>query len=266
MARSVITILIYFLCPIVYAASLSDSILHIPKGAVFELRHELEIPANQNFMLLGKNRLQDTFNELNQTYNDNEGRFKPRQYGYYHYDAYLTRWQRTAGEAYHACLERHRVYYRRGGDGDSRNTIINQGRNNTNIIINNSNPTPPSVGSYISDNNCIMPEHTIALLLLNKKEAGAGGIFREGHRFKLRDVNFRRRGDFYILTLKLDHKVARAIHIVTTESPKNIRIEQLQSHDPGDSFFSNLGYALNSLVDIGGDYFSIHLPEKQYYD
>jgi len=259
--------LFYFACTgLLQAASLSDSILEIPQGTVFELRNELEIPANRNFILLGKNQLNESFNEINQTFNNQDGRSYDR-HGYYHYGDYLYEWQRTVGQSYRDCLERHRTYYSYGGDTSSNNsTIINQGNGNTNVIINNQTHTEPSYGSYVGDNSCIKPEHSISVLLLDSDKSGAGGLFREGYEFKVKSVRYKRQGDFYIVTVRFDHDVATAIRIITTQPPKDIRIAQLQYREIEEGFWAGLGSALASMTDIGGDHFIINLASKHYYE
>ncbi len=60
------------------AADLNDSVLEIPDGTVFQLRYELEIPANRDYIILGQSVLDEGFNSLHQTLNSNTGRY----YGY----------------------------------------------------------------------------------------------------------------------------------------------------------------------------------------
>lgn len=249
----------------VNAASMADSILELPSGSEFELRAELEVPANRNFMLLGRDQLSETFNELNQSYNQMNGGHSSR-YGYFHYNDYLSQWQETAVQSYRECLERHRTYYSYGGSASGNSTIINQGSGNTGVIINNGDDSSPTYGSYIGDNNCIRPEHTIAMLLLDKEEAGSGGIFREGYRFKVKSVRHRQQRGFHVVTIRFDHDVARGIRIITSQNPTNITINQLNYRDFGGGFWQGMGAALVGLQDIGGDYFDIHLAENRYYD
>ncbi|NOQ93903.1 MAG: hypothetical protein GQ547_04615 [Methylophaga sp.] len=259
--------LVYLACTgALQAASLSDSVLEIPKGTVFELRAELDIPANRNFILLGKNQLNESFNDINQTFNEQNGRDYGRR-DYYHYDDYLYNWQQTVGQSYRECLERHRRYYSYGGDTSSNNsTIINQGDGNTNVIINNQAHTEPTYGSYIDNNSCIRPEHAMSVLLLDADESEAGGIFREGYEFKVKSVRYKKQGDFYSVTVHFDHDIATAIQIISTQSPKGIRISQLQHKEIKDGFWAGLGSALAGMTDIGGNHFIIHLASKRYYD
>ena len=265
---SLLGLLLFACTGTLQAASLSDSILEIPQGTVFELRHELEVPANRNFILLGKNRLNESFNAINKTFNDQEGRSRhPSKQGYHHYDAYLYEWQRTVGQSYRDCLERHRSYYRYGGERSSSNgTIINQGNGNTNVIINNQTHTQPSYGSYVGDNGCIKPEYSISALLLDAEKSGSGGIFRQGYKFKVKSVRYKQQGSFYTVTIRFDHDVAKAIRIITTQSPDAIRIAQLQHREIEDGFWVGLGSALVSMTDIGGNHFIINLAAKRYYD
>jgi len=259
--------LFYITCAgIVQAASLSDSILEIPPGTVFELRSELEIPANRNFILLGKNQLNDSFNDINQTFNQQNGKHYGR-HDYYHYDDYMYQWQQSVGQSYQDCLERHRNYYSYGRNTSSNNsTIINQGNGNTNVIINNQTHTDPSYGSYIGDNTCIKPEHAMSVLLLDADESGSGGIFREAYKFEVKSVRYKRQDGFYIVTIRFDHDIATAIRIITTQTPESIRISQLQYREVGEGFWAGLGSALASMTDIGGDHFIINLASKRYYD
>lgn len=249
-----------------YSASLSDSILEIPKGTLFELHNELEIPANQNFLLLGKNMFNESFNSINQELNKSYQVSHQHNRSFYHYNDYLNQWQQTAEQSYQACLERHRVYYRNRNNSSANNTIITRGNGNTNVIINNQTNTAPTHGSYISDNACIKPEHTIALLLLDTDESKNGGAFREGYQFKVKSVRLNQRGDFDIVTIYFDHKIAKAVRIITTQSANQIVIHQLQRRKVAKGFWEGLGSALLSLTHIGGEYFTIKLPIKHYYD
>jgi hypothetical protein len=249
-----------------FAASLQDSILEIPRGAEFKLRNELEIPANRNFIVLGFNKLSETFNELNKGYNQQNGTLYTNQ-GYYYYNDFLNFWMKTADQSYQECIERNRVVYSYGGTSSStNNTIINQGHGNTNIIVNQGIQTAPSYGSYIADNSCIMPEHSAALLMLDKNNAGSGGLFREGYVFKVISVKHEVRGVFHIVTIRFDHNVAKGIQIVTTSSPEKISMSMLQYREVGDSFLQGVASALGGMIDIGGDNFTIELPGLRYYN
>ena len=246
------------------AASLADSVLEIPRNTIFELNGELDIPANRNFILLGRNEFSESINDLNKTYNNNEGR-----YGFYHYNDYLGYWQRSAAQSYHACLERHRNYYsyNTSTPSSTNNTIVTHGYGNTNIIVNNQGTTTEThYGSYVGNNNCIRPEHTIAVLLLDKDEVAEGGIFRHGYQFKVKSVSSRRHGDFYTVTIRFKHKIAKGVRIITTVSPEQIRISQLNTNRAGKGFWNNVGVALANLFDIGGNHFNIILQDKRYFD
>lgn len=252
--------------PMCFAVSLQDSVLEIPKGTQFKLRNELEIPANRNFILLGYNRLNETFNDINKISNQQLGRdYQGR--GYYYYNDYLSSWMKTAEQSYQECIERHRVTYSYGGSGSSTsNTIVNQGHGNTNIIINQNTQKSPSYGSYIGDNSCIMPEHSAAVLMLDKNSAGAGGIFREGYVFKLTSVRHEIRGSFHIVTINFDHNIAKGVQIITTISPESISMNQLQYREISGGFWSTLGKSIASSMDIGGENFIIELPAIGYYN
>ena len=264
---SLVVVLCTFFSSKLYAVSGGDSILNIPKGTKFKLRYELEVPANQNFLYIGGNELQESFNEVNQYFNQNNNNYYNR-HNYFTYNSYLTYWQESVHQSYSDCLERHTSYYQYGGN--SNNMIVNNGYGNTNIIINNQqNSQPynePSYGSYLNKNSCIMPEHTIALLLLNKNKTKSGGIFRDGYEFKVRSVNYRKSGDFYTINILFDHKVAKGIRIITTQSPKKIPISSLQAAGHSEGFWSSVGSALQSLTDIGGDNFDIYLPKLEYFE
>lgn len=56
-------------------SAVAESISKIPKGTVFTLTRELEIPANTRFVLLGKSGLQDFFSTMEQSLNHSEGRY-----------------------------------------------------------------------------------------------------------------------------------------------------------------------------------------------
>lgn len=249
-----------------FGSSLQDSILEIPKGTEFKLRNELEIPANRNFIVLGYNKLSETFNEINKGYNQQYATMYPN-HGYYYYNDFLNFWMKTADQGYQECLERNRVVYSYGGTSSSTNsTIINKGYRNTNIIINQGTQTAPTYGSYIANNSCIMPQHSAALLMLDKNTAGSGGLFREGYVFKVTSVEHKIRGAFHIVTIRFDHDVAKGIQVITTSSPENISMSMLQYREVGDGFLQALGSALGGIIDIGGDNFTITLPDLRYYN
>lgn len=247
------------------SALLSDSILEIPKATLFELRRELEIPANQDFVLLGKDQLNESFNSINQTFNRSEHAYKNNHQPFYHYDDYLKQWQESVGKSYKDCLNRHHVYEPRLRRDKDNNTIINSGNGNTNVIINNQTNTAPTYSSYIGDNNCIKPEHSIAALLIDSEESESGGIFRDGYQFKVKSVRHKRRGDFNIITIYFDHKIAKAIRVITTKPANKITINHLQYHEAEDGFWAGISSALESLTNLGDDYFIIKLPSKHYY-
>ena len=266
---SLVIILYTFFGPALYAVSGGDSILNIPKGTIFKLRYELEVPANQNFLYIGGNELQETFNEINQYFNQNNNNYSLyNKDQYLTYNSYLTYWKESVHQSYLDCIERHRSYYSYGGTTNT--GIVNNGYGNTNIIINNQQSNnqynAPTYGSYVNKNTCIMPEHTIALLLLNTNKTKSGGIFRDGYEFKVSSVSYRKRGDFYTIDIYFRNKVAKGIRIITTQSPKQIPISSLQAAGHSEGFWNSVGNALQSLTDIGGDNFDIHLPDLQYFE
>lgn len=249
-------------CSNLFAVSGGDSIINIPQGTIFKLKYELEAPANQNFLYIGGNQLQESFNEINQMFNqqnNNQG------HNYLHYNQYLGVWMESANKSYTDCLERHRTYYSTSSDA-SNNTVINNGNGNTSIIINNQQNSGTTYGSYIDQNTCIKPEHTIAVLLLNKDKTKAGGIFREDYEFRVKSVNYRKTGHFYTINILFDHKVAKGLRILTTQPPKTIPISSLQAAQSTTGFWNSFGSALASLTDIGGNHFDILLPDLEYFD
>ena len=256
-----------FFASILQAASMSDSILEIPNGTIFELRNELEIPANRNFIELGRNRINESFNEVNQVLNQQHKHY----YGsnnYYHYNDYLYEWQQTAEQSYRECEERHRVYYNDyyGNTSSNNSTIISRGNGNSNVIVNNQTYTEPTYGSYINDNSCIKPEHTIAILLLDVEESGDGGIFRDGYEFEVDSVRHRNQGSFHVVTIYFDHEIAKGIRIISSQSPELIRVNQLQYRKTGKGFWQGLGAGIAGMSDIGGNHFTIRLASTRYYD
>jgi len=259
MKRIFLTILISY--SILFASSKSDPIIYMPKGTVFTLNQELEVPANKNFVLLGYNTLFEVFNRLHQPMNDIHGK------KYHTYNNFFLYWMESVGRTYKDCIERHRKYYSYGGNSASNsNTIINQGSGNTNIIYNNQNSNKIS-GTYIGNNTCIKPEHTFASLLIDKYESDGGGIFRDGYEFKVKKVSHYKDGYFHIVNIYFDHKIAKGIRVVSTTNPENIKIYNLeQTIKKSDSFWSGLGNAFIGLNNIGGDYFKISLPSKKYFE
>jgi hypothetical protein len=68
------------------------------------------------------------------------------------------------------------------------NTIINESQGNTNIVINAQSGSTTQFGSYQEGNRCIKPEHSLAVMLLDSNESGAGGILRDSYEFKVKSV------------------------------------------------------------------------------
>ena len=260
MKRIFLTILISY--SILFASSKSDPIIYMPKGTVFTLNQELEVPANKNFVLLGYNTLFEVFNRLHQPMNDIHGK------KYHTYNNFFLYWMESVGRTYKDCIERHRKYYSYGGNSASNsNTIINQGSGNTNIIYNNQNSNKIS-GTYIGNNTCIKPEHTIAAILIDQYEADGGGIFREGYKFKVKSVKYYKDDEFNIVEISFDHKVAKGIKILSTRPFKQLHIFDLeyQQRNKDDGFWSSLGKGMLELDNFGGTYFKISLPSKKYFD
>jgi len=99
-------------------AAWAGSILDIPKGTVFELLEELEIPANRDFTLLGQSAMDEAFNSTGQVLNDMTGRplgqvgGQSEQHGYLTFYSYYRSLFVRFEETYRDCQERHRVYVR----------------------------------------------------------------------------------------------------------------------------------------------------------
>ena len=264
------------------ATSYSDSILDIPKNTLFELRNELKISGNRNFIVLGQNRLNESFNQINQSLNQQNSQYYNNAYNRYrnasfhHYNDYISLWKESADQSYQNCLERNRVYYgndsyyqnnRQNNRQNNNSTIISRGHGNTNIIINGNQASGQyQGGSYIGANSCIKPEHSLAMLLIDKNKADGGGVFREGYKFKVRSVKHRRSGGFHIITINFDHDIAKGIRIITTTAPNGISINQLKYTSSGDGFWESLGAGLASMIDIGGNHFNIRFPSARYYN
>jgi uncharacterized protein YpbB len=86
------------------------------------------------------------------------------------------------------------------------------------------------------------------------------------YQFTVKSVRHKKRGDFDIVTIYFDHKIAKAIRIITTQPANQIMINQLQRRKVVDGFWAGLGSALMSLTNLGSEYFIIKLPSKHYYD
>lgn len=252
-----------------HAASLGDSIMEIPEGTLFELRYELEIPANRDYIIVGQRILDEAANEMSQTLNSSHGKLPwhtghGRHHGFVDYTIELFE---SYGQTYQKCLERHRRFYSVENPA-SDNVIVNQGSGNTNVIVNNSPGGGTTTGSYIGPNNCIEPDHTITALLIDKDAAGAGGIFRSGHKFKVKRVKKESTRYYNLLIIYFDHDVAEGLAVVTTHSLENIAIRQLKHSvsDEDSGFWASVGDVLGSLNNIAGNHFEITLPETEYFD
>ena len=270
MIKSIFTVCLLFLSySNLFATSISDSILNIPKGTIFKLKYELTVPANQNFLLLGQNYLQESFNNIYQQFNKQNNNYSYNNNNYLTYNNYFNWWIESTNKTYNDCLERHRSYYSYGGSSSSsnNNVIINNGSGNTNIIVNNQQNTTPTYGSYIQQNSCIRPEHTLSALLLNSDKTKSGGIFRENYKFEVSSVTSYHNGNFYIININFNHKVASGIRIITTTPPQYIHISSLiATKQSTGGFWDSLGTALASMTNIGGDYFDIEFPSVKYFD
>jgi hypothetical protein len=255
------------------AFSYNDSIVNIPKGTIFQLKYELEVPTNQNFLLLGQNYTQEYINQFYQPLNQQNDNYSMHQTPtYITYDNFITLWRDNIDKSYNNCIQRHKVYYSYGSSTPSstnNNIIVNNSYGNTNVVINNNIASTEelSYGSYIQQNSCIKPEHTITALMLNTNKTKSGGIFREDYQFKVSKVRSYHNGHFYIIDIVFDHNIAKGIRIVTTTPPKYIPIRNLKATNQNSSgFWNNLGAALNSITNIGGDFFDINFPKTKYFD
>jgi len=266
------TLCLMFFVLFMTSAARADSILDIPKGTTFELLQELEIPANRNFALLGQNEMDEAFNSTGQVLNDMDGR--PLGYsgtvtplhGYLTFNSYYNNLFESYEETYVKCLERHRTYARIPGTAPSAPIIIQQGQGNV-TVYNQSGGAPDQVYSEIGENYCTKPNHTIAALVIDRDEADGGGFFAEGYTFKVRKVRWKD-GRFYNrVNIYFDHKVLNGIVVITTHNPETIPIGALSGESSsGSGFWASVGNALADMTSIGGDYFSIELPGKRYYD
>ncbi|MBU1640494.1 MAG: hypothetical protein KKG53_08415 [Proteobacteria bacterium] len=250
----------------------ADSILDIPKGTTFELLQELEIPANRNFALLGRNEIDEAFNSTGQVLNDMDGRplgytgTIPRPIDFLTFHDYYGSLFESYEQTYVQCLERHRTFTMVPGSPASAPVIIQQGQGNV-TVFNQAGGTPDEVYSTIGDNYCTQPNHTIAALVIDRDRADGGGFFAEGYTFKVRKVRVQRGRLYNLVTISFDHDILNGIVIVTTHNPEAIPMGALSGESSsGGGFWASVGNALADMNSIGGDYFSITLPEKRYYD
>lgn len=258
----------YFLCcvlillPTFAKAELTglSSILDIPQGTLFKLTRALEVKANRNYQVIGKDHLLEGFNTIHQTGNASAG----KHHRYPNYDLYLSQWRQNVDQTYQDCLNRHRVIYHSETNRAGNSTIINRGNGNTNIIINQ--PSEKISGSYQGAHNCIQPQHTLTLLLIDAEKAEGGGIFKEGYQFKVDKVRYRQHGAFHSVTLYFDHPVAEGLRIISTQHPQEIFLYQLQHQSASNGFWQSIGSALNTVQHIGGQMFEITPPTTRYYD
>lgn len=267
-------VIVYATVPVVVRAETSSvsSVLDIPAGTTFELTRELEIKPNRNYQVIGRDHLQESFNTLHQPGNDYAGRMPgyrgshlyPSQDLYPSYDLYVSHWRKTVDQSYQDCLNRHRIYYHHSAEANRNSTIVSQGDGNTNIIING--PGDSLAGSVQGPHNCIIPQHTLTLLLTDIDQAEAGRAFREGHKFTVRKVRHQQHGHFHSITIYFDHDVAEGLRIVSTRPPQDIYLYQLQQQSSEEGFWSGVGAAIMSTQHIAGQLFTIKLPEKRYYD
>jgi len=250
----------------------ADSILDIPKGTTFELLQELEIPANRNFALLGRDEMDEAFNSTGQVLNDMDGRSLgdtgtiPRPGDYLTFNSYYGRLFESYEQTYRECLNRHRSYTMVPGTPASATIIIQQGNGNV-TMLNQGNSTPDEIYTTIGENYCTRPNHTIAALVIDGDRADGGGFFAQGYRFKVRKVRCKR-GRFYNrVTIYFDHAILNGLVIITTHAPETIPIGALSGENSsGAGFWASVGNALADMTAIGGDYFKIELPAKKYYE
>ena len=216
-------------------------------------------------MSIGQDIWQEALNDIAQPSNDLNGVYLSPQ-GYLRYQNYLLAWQRGVDDSYQACLDRHRKIVRLDSGVGNSAVVINQHDFNTNVIVNNQASTTPRYGSYQGFNTCIRPEHTLAVLKIDRGEAGAGGIFRSGYEFKVSSVRSYSRGDYFEIDINFDHPVAEGIRIATTLHPDEILINQLHHNQGSGGFWSEVGSALNNISIISSDWFEIELPTLRYFE
>ena len=249
------------------------SILDIPQGAIFELQEELEIPPNRDFAVLGENQIDETFNAAGQILNNQDGRYignvwpgTPGKHHFLTFNSYYTHVFESYEETYVKCLERHRRYF--GMNRGGRNTVIVQNGRDNIAVINPGNHSSDDVYSDIGENYCTAPNHTIAALVIDQDEAGSGGFFAEGYKFKVKKVEERQRGFYNVTKIYFDHKVLAGIVIVSTHKAEEIPMSSLEASESSTDkgFWISVGQALNDLTHIGGHYFQIKQPEKHYYE
>jgi len=267
--RLLIILVVFFSTPV-----WADSILDIPRGATFVLQQELEIPPNRNFAILGQNDIDEAFNSTGQFLNDQDGRPIGNNWSGSHqrsgcltFRNYYTPLFESYEETYVKCLERHRHYVGTPGVSSGNNIIIQNGQNNV-AVINQRAGSSDQVYSYIAENYCTAPNHTIAALVIDPDKAEGGGFFAEGYKFKVKKVKQRRRGFYNVTEIYFNHKVLAGIIVVSTHKPEEIPMGALEAQESstGKGFWASVGQALTSLTNIGGGYFQIELPEKRYYD
>ncbi len=229
------------------AVSFSDSVIEMPEGTEFQLRYDLDIPANRDFILLGSDGLTGFFNGINQYFNANWSTSRFDQYQNFFFENYRT--------TYRKCRERHRRYnYSSGAHGGDTNLIVNKGDNNTNIIVNNDSGSGFNY-SYIAPNNCIKPSFTYSALLLDPAQSN-GGTFRQGKAFIVDKVRREMGRGYNKATIYFDHEIVKAIVIITTEPFETVHISQLAHSDK----------VLATMRAIAGINFDIKFPERKYLD
>jgi len=179
MNKAAFKLLIIFILITLATPVWAGSILDIPRGATFVLQEELEIPPNRNFAILGENQIDEAFNSTGQMLNDQDGRAIGNGWSephngsrYLTFRTYYTQIFESYEETYLKCLERHRHYVATPGSATGNTVIIQNGRNNV-AVINQGTETSDEVYSYIGENYCTAPNHTIAALVINQ-DAAAG--------------------------------------------------------------------------------------------
>jgi len=144
--------------------------------------------------------------------------------------------------------------------------VVQQGYGNV-TVINQGLGTPDQVYSSIGENYCIKPNHTVAALVIDRDKADGGGFFAEGYEFKVRDVRWNQGNYYNVVRIKFDHKILKGLVVVTTHDPETIPMSALSGESSsGDGFWASVGNALADMTNIGGNYFSIELPGKRYFN
>lgn len=239
------------------AASYADPIGTLPRNSLVTVRYELEVPANHEYVVLGQSMTDQIGNSLSQTLNAQNQLFRYNDYRYWMAETYE--------ETYGDCLERHQRYVNTGGINNhvviEQNIYTGQYPSTTETTIINQNiTTPADTVSYIGPNNCVPPDYTMSFLMV--KSSGNERLIAAGKGFKVDSVRTNRRGYFYEVFIRFQHKVVTGIKILTTHDPGQISIAALDSGS-GGGFWATVGQV---LTGIAGNNLKIALTEAEYIE